>query len=328
MVHLYIRELMSNNPLCVDCHASLYDVVVLMHEQVHSCILITRGRQLVGVITERDMVKALSEVMITCPTRELCVTDFMASPPVTIDIDASLYEALVITQAHHIRHLPVVDKNGQLVGLLTQADIAQAHFHAIERQRDIIEHEIKIRTRELEEANEELKALTLTDGLLDIGNRRSMEVDIQYTHVNALRHHQHYSLVLLDVDCFKLYNDHYGHQAGDEALKNVVDCIQRALRSSDRLYRYGGEELLVLLPKTSLDTAPGVVEAALQVLRDFKLPHSESAFGVVTLSAGIASVSGDDKRLEWQQVVEQADKWLYQAKEQGRNQVCWHIKRC
>ena len=327
MEHIYIRDLMSAVPLCVDSHTSLSDVVKLMHEQVHSCIVIIDndgdGDYPVGIITERDMVKVLSEMLVTCPTRELCVTDFMATQPICVSDDSTLYEALVLTQARHIRHLPVVDSDDKLVGLLTQSDIAHAHFLAIEKQREIIEQQIKERTRELEEANSELKALTLTDGLLDIGNRRSMEVDLQFTHANAQRYKRPYSLVLLDVDCFKLYNDHYGHQAGDVALKSVVEAVQKGMRSADRLYRYGGEELLLLLPETNIEGAPVVTERVLQALRDMNMPHCKSAHNMVTLSGGIACVNGNAPKVEWQQVVEEADRWLYQAKEQGRNRACW-----
>lgn len=323
MEHIYIRDLMTENPLCVDSHTTLNSVVKLMHEEVHSCIVIIDEEHPIGIITERDMVKVLSEMLITCPTRELYVTDFMASPPVCINIEATLYEALVITQGRHIRHLPVVDENDTLVGLLTQADIAEAHFHAIEKQRDIIEHQIKERTRELEDANSELKALTLTDGLLGIGNRRSMEVDLQFTHANSQRYKRPYSLVLLDVDCFKLYNDHYGHQAGDSALKAVADAVQKGIRSSDRLYRYGGEELLLLLPETTLEGAPVVVERVLQTLRDSHIPHTHSPYSILTLSAGISCADGIIPQGDGLKVVEEADRFLYQAKELGRDRVCW-----
>lgn len=324
MEHLYIRDLMTTDFKCVSSQTSLDEVVKIMHDQVHSCIIITDcdGGAPVGIITERDMVKVLSELLITCPTRALMVTDFMVAEPICINDDATLYEALVITQARHIRHLPVIDENEKLVGLLTQVNIAHAHFQAIEKQRDIIEHQIKVRTRELEEANNELKALTLTDGLLDIGNRRSMEVDLQFTHANARRYKRTYCLVLLDVDCFKLYNDHYGHQAGDGALKAVTESVQQALRSADRLYRYGGEELLLLLPETELRGAEVVVERALQSLRDASLEHCKSPYRILTLSAGIASVNGSGIKNEWQQVVVEADQRLYQAKEEGRNRAC------
>lgn len=316
-MHLNISDLMTANPPCVDANSCLHEVAVLMRENKLSCLVITHNKQPIGVITERDMVRVLTEVMVSCSTRPLKVSDFMTPEPICLHRSASLYEALVIIQARHIRHLPVVDDQDQLVGLLTQADIADAHFQAIEYQRDIIEHQIRERTRELEAANAELKALTLTDGLLEIGNRRSMEVDIQYTHKNALRYNHPYSLALLDVDCFKLYNDHYGHGAGDNALKAVTNSVRKNIRTTDRLYRYGGEELLLLLPETPLELAPEVLERILKGLREEGLPHCKSQHEIVTLSAGFCV--GDQSSNSWQEVVETADQWLYKAKESGRN---------
>lgn len=321
MQHIYIRELMSPSVKSVDASATLDAVIRLMHNHVYSCMVITENHKPVGIITERDMIKVLSELLIMCPTRRFYVSDFMSSPPVCINEDATLYEALVITQARNIRHLPVVNAEEELVGVLTYADMARAHFNAIEKQRDIIEHQINERTRELIEANEELKALSLQDSLLGIGNRRSMEVDVQFTHVNALRYKRTYSLGLLDVDYFKKYNDHYGHQCGDEALRMVVDAVKSTVRSSDRLYRYGGEELLLLLPEAPLQAAVKVCERALQKLFAKGLPHAASPYQAVTLSAGVAGVDGRQK-CTWEAVVAEADKWLYEAKGQGRNRVC------
>ncbi len=325
MNHIYIHEMMTSNVDSVDVSTSLDDVVNLMCQKTRSCMVVTeqiddRGHP-VGIITERDMVRLLAEHLAEQDETVIhSISEYMSSPPVCINQSAVLYEALVITQTRNIRHLPVIDDDENLVGILTQGDIARAHFHAIEKQRDIIEHQIKERTRELMEANEELKALSLQDSLLGIGNRRSMEVDVQFTHANASRYGRPYSIALLDVDCFKLYNDHYGHQAGDDALKQVTNAVSEVLRSSDRLYRYGGEELLLLLPETPVVDATHVVERILDNLRSKNIPHSKSPHGRLTLSAGISSDTGGTKTC-WSDVVTEADEWLYSAKESGRDQL-------
>jgi diguanylate cyclase (GGDEF)-like protein len=329
MNHIYIHEMMTPNVDSVDVSASLDDVVNLMCQKTRSCMVVTeqvdgRGHP-VGIITERDMVRLLAEHLADMDNKEEqtaihSISEYMSSPPICINQSAVLYEALVITQTRNIRHLPVIDDDENLVGILTQGDIARAHFHAIEKQRDIIEHQIKERTRELMEANEELKALSLQDSLLGIGNRRSMEVDVQFTHANASRYGRPYSIALLDVDCFKLYNDHYGHQAGDDALIQVTNAVSEVLRSSDRLYRYGGEELLLLLPETPVLDATHVVERVLENLRAKNVPHCKSPHGRLTLSAGISSDTEGTKTC-WSDVVTEADEWLYSAKESGRDQL-------
>lgn len=325
MNHIYIHEMMTSRVDSVDVATCLSDVVSSMCEKTRSCMVVTeqingRGHP-VGIITERDMVRLLAEhLQEQNQTVIHSISEYMSSPPICINQNAVLYEALVITQTRNIRHLPVVDDDENLVGILTQGDIARAHFRAIEKQRDIIEHQIKERTRELLEANEELKALSLQDSLLGIGNRRSMEVDVQFTHANASRYKRPYSIALLDVDCFKLYNDHYGHQAGDNALVQVTDAVSEVLRSSDRLYRYGGEELLLLLPETPVKDATYVVNRVLENLRSKNIPHCKSPHGRLTLSAGISS-DCEGTKVCWSDVVAEADEWLYSAKESGRDQL-------
>ncbi len=310
---------------------SLEVVIKQMSEQGRSCVVIVHGKKPVGIITERDLVKILAQSLSIYPTRSFVAADFMTASPICIQHTAGLFEALVITRSCRIRHLPVIDDKDELVGILSQGDIAGAHFQAIEQQRqiieeqrEIIERQIQSRTSELTKANQELKALSLQDALMGIGNRRAMEVDVQYPHSNAIRKERPYCVALLDVDYFKKYNDHYGHQAGDEALKQLADTTQGSIRSTDRLYRYGGEELLLLLPETELDAAKEVVGRVLSSLEQAAIEHVESPLGHLTISAGISAMtdftSGNDG---WQQYLQQADERLYAAKSEGRNRVCW-----
>ncbi len=325
---------MRTQGYCADIDTPLQEVVAMMQCGDCSGIVLVEGGRPVGIVTERDIVDVLAKQLSSPVAGELYVRDFMATPPICVNQTADFYQAIVITQSHKIRHLPVVDDDYQLVGFITQTDIARTHYEAIEQQREVIEAQIQQRTRELVEANEELKALSLTDSLLKVGNRRAMEVDLHYTHDNSLRYNQPYSVALLDVDYFKRYNDHYGHQAGDEALLAVVEEIQSCMRSGDRLYRYGGEELLLLLPGMSMDGAPQVLERIVESVSRRAIPHRQSAHGVVTLSAGVAGVDRcqqGGRQVDqpecppagWQGLVEEADQRLYRAKGCGRNSVHW-----
>ncbi|MGI1679728.1 MAG: diguanylate cyclase [Cellvibrionaceae bacterium] len=324
MNQIYIRELMTTDVTCVDVGASLDDVIALMHKHTHSCIVIINEKNPVGIITERDLVKILAEVLVSGTKEIMYVKDFMSSPPACLSEHASLYEALVVTQSRKIRHIPIVNKDNVLVGLITQSDIAKAHFMAIEKQREAIEQHIRNRTHELTKANEQLKALALQDGLLGIGNRRAMEVDIHFTHVNAVRYSHPYALALIDVDHFKKYNDQYGHQAGDAALKQLADNIKKTIRCGDRLYRYGGEEFLILMPETALFEAVDAINRVLENVHKAHIAHEETEYGCVTLSAGIASLNEANSE-DWKSMVEEADRYLYQAKELGRNNTCWSM---
>jgi diguanylate cyclase (GGDEF)-like protein len=193
----------------------------------------------------------------------------------------------------------------------------------IELQRTLIDRAIRDRTEELEVANRELESLSMEDTLLGIGNRRAMEVDMEHTHSLATRHQRGYVAVLLDVDHFKLYNDYYGHMAGDKALQRVTAVILSAVRKSDRLYRYGGEEFLLLLPDTAARGGRTLTKRLVDKLHAAGLEHVMSPYNVVTISAGLSDYQADaaSRHHTWQDIVQKADQALYQAKEKGRNRV-------
>ena len=323
MHNIILRELMSPDVVSVHVSATLADVLALMRKHIYSCIVVLADNNPVGIITERDLVKVLAEQLTQTQSQNYGVKDIMSQPVVCIHEMSTLYEALVVTQSRSIRHLPVVDDKNWLVGMITQSDIARAHFISVERQRETIEQEIRDRTKHVVNANETLKTLALQDSLLGIGNRRAMEVDVHFTHANAVRYARLYCCALIDVDLFKVYNDCYGHQAGDDILRQVSDSIKSSLRCSDRLYRYGGEEFLALMPETTLFEAVQAIYRVTENLERLQLPHKKSPHGVISISVGIAC---SERKNSWKEVVKEADKYLYDAKDMGRNQVCWNVE--
>jgi diguanylate cyclase (GGDEF)-like protein len=293
-----------------------------MHSQQVSCLVVVDGRQPLGVVSEKDLVQILGDLLEDRCSKTIRAEEFMSVPPVIVQETTTLFDALVLTQSRNIRHLPVVDDKGTLSGILSYANLAYAYEHIIELQRLIIEQESHVEARRLQEANEQLKALSMEDGLLCIGNRRAMEVDLAYTHNAAIRYQRPYSVVLFDVDFFKLYNDCYGHQAGDEALKLIVEHIRHAIRRADRLYRYGGEELLLLLPETATGGAEILANRIVRDLAERNIPHAKSEFHVLTISGGIGVPDLEkEKSADWRSVIERADRSLYRAKNDGRCRV-------
>ena len=322
MKEIPITSLMTSGVDMMTPDTCLKKVVRKMRDNRHSCVIIGENSVPTGIVTERDLVKMLDKMMTDASMPEHQVDEIMAREPHTVHIDQSLFDALAITRAEKIRHLPVVDNEDKLVGLLTQTDLANAHFHVIEMQREIIERAIESETGELREANEQLHALSMEDALLSIGNRRAMEVDMDHTHAVMQRYKHPYTVALIDIDHFKLYNDHYGHLDGDECLKQVSQTLEETIRKSDRLYRYGGEEFLLLLPDTEPGGATILANRLVEDLYAAAIPHCKSPYKVVTISIGIASCSAVDcANSSWKDVVENADKLLYQAKSCGRNQV-------
>jgi diguanylate cyclase (GGDEF)-like protein len=185
-----------------------------------------------------------------------------------------------------------------------------------------LEIEVSKRTAELEQSNRELLRLAMLDGLTMIPNRRHFDsyIEEQWTLLSQLQ--QPLSLIVLDVDCFKLYNDHYGHLAGDDCLKQVAQAIDRALqRPTDIVARFGGEEFAVVLPLTTTQGAQQVAQSIAREIDNLQLSHAYSLVGDrITLSQGISSMI-PSTQFSLKTLIATADLALYQAKQKGRNQV-------
>jgi len=176
---------------------------------------------------------------------------------------------------------------------------------------------------ELTQANRELQRLVNLDGLTGIANRRCFDATLQQEWLRLRRYQMPLSLILCDVDCFKAYNDCYGHLAGDDCLRQVAQTLAGACqRSADLVARYGGEEFVLLLPATDTAGAICLIETIQTQLQQVALPHSHSAIADhITISAGIATLIPSGLQ-EPSQLIEYADEALYQAKSQGRNRYC------
>lgn len=187
-----------------------------------------------------------------------------------------------------------------------------------------LEQKVAERTRELEAANTRLSALSNTDGLTGIANRRRFDEVFQHEWNRARRTGSPLSVALLDVDWFKKYNDHYGHQAGDDCLRKVARVMaDTACRAGDLAARYGGEEFVLLAPATDSQAALSLATRIRQQLEQQAIPHALSPYGHVSASIGVATFVPTNETQEDspKQLLIRADAALYQAKEQGRNRV-------
>ncbi|MDL2238212.1 GGDEF domain-containing protein [Christensenellaceae bacterium OttesenSCG-928-K19] len=174
----------------------------------------------------------------------------------------------------------------------------------------------------LMEANGKLRQLSVTDPLTGLKNRRAFYDYISKVWDEGKRNGGEITVVMLDIDNFKKYNDNYGHQKGDECIVAIANCIQSFFkRSIDMVARYGGEEFIVLLPHTQHCNAVAISEEVRQAVYGLKIRHEYVDEGYVTLSAGVASgVPGIDDQYEG--LIIKADEALYAAKNSGRNRVC------
>ena len=159
-----------------------------------------------------------------------------------------------------------------------------------------------------------------TDPLTKLLNRRKLAEDLELLHVRSERYKYPYSLALCDIDVFKDYNDVYGHQAGDQVLESVATTLTKASRQGDSLYRYGGEEFLIVLPNQAAAEAQIAVERFRAAVEDLGIEHSASKRGTVTISAGVSTfVPGSGESTY--RLLRRADTALYAAKAAGRNCV-------
>jgi len=199
----------------------------------------------------------------------------------------------------------VVRKNGvttELVGFIF--DISE---------RKIMEDKLII-------LNKKLEQLSFQDGLTSIANRRSFDQTLTTEWQHARRNQQPISLIIADIDCFKTYNDYYGHLQGDDCLVKVAHALSQApMRVTDLVARYGGEEFVILLPNTTATAALEIAERCRNIVFTQKIEHAMSSVSnVVTVSVGVSTIT-PTMDTEQSLLFAKADKMLYQAKENGRN---------
>ena len=176
--------------------------------------------------------------------------------------------------------------------------------------------------RELTEAYHEAKVHASIDPTTGLANRRTFDRELAREWRRAMREGVHLALLIIDVDHFKQYNDHYGHPAGDACLRAVATVLAKGpLRASDLVARYGGEEFVVLLPRAGVRGAELMANTLRRNVIDTMLPHIGTLAGVITVSAGVAAVQPKEGISE-SVLVQLADDALYQAKRGGRNRVC------
>lgn len=175
---------------------------------------------------------------------------------------------------------------------------------------------------ELKRYRDFLEELSTTDGLTGIPNRRRFDAGLEQEWRRARRSSSPLALIMFDVDYFKAFNDHYGHLAGDDCLRDVARVLASVpRRPADLIARYGGEEFVCLLPQTDEEGARLVAERVRLGVEARAIPHCRSrASGFVTVSAGAVSMMPDSAQLP-EVLVQNADARLYQAKEMGRNRV-------
>ena len=268
------------------------------------------------------------------------VGEVAASGRAMVINDARLYPNFVETQSGTLAELcvPIVHR-GEVVGLLNAESPRMAAFaeqlafgEAIARQvAGVIAHarlfeRLTETSRALEEANRALEQLSLRDPLTGLANRRHFDAVLDLEWRRLARSHEPLSLLVVDVDHFKDYNDFHGHPAGDECLRRIAGVLHSsAQRAGELVARTGGEEFTVILPARDAHAADTLAESMRQRVVDLGIPRYEAGGPPVTISIGLATCV-PDREHEPHRLVQEADRGVYQAKRDGRNRVAVAIR--
>jgi diguanylate cyclase (GGDEF)-like protein len=294
-------------------------------------IILMDDGEFIGMISRRRFLEHLSkpyglELFLQRPLTSLyrfAQTEIVLVPSTLLIVEAArqslsrsgelLYEPIVVQ---------VAPKDYRLLDV-HQLLIAQSKIHELATQ-------LLLQTRlELETANQQLHHLARLDELTQLANRRRFDEYLNIEWRRLAREQAPLCLMMCDIDFFKLYNDTYGHSAGDDCLRQVADALRKAVkRPADLVARYGGEEFAVILPNTDTKGGLQVAEHIRENVRNLQLFHGKSPIGcTVTLSCGISSVipHAHDSPA---QLIDTADQALYQAKAAGRNQIIAQIYKC
>jgi diguanylate cyclase (GGDEF)-like protein len=288
-------------------------------------------------------VRAMKLEPVLAETGERALDLFMAAPPALVLLDVMMpgidgYETarrmraalpdtwvpiLFLSSSEYDQDLERAIESGGDDYLVkpVSAVVLSAKIRALQRLDKMHQKLLEI-SSELSSANQRLETLSNQDALTGVANRRAFDSRLALYFAEAARRKEPLSVVLCDVDHFKAYNDHYGHPAGDECLKQVGGALARnCKRTTDFAARYGGEEFALVLPDTAPEGALQVVQAVRSEIATLAIAHEGSRTArVVTFSAGIATYApGRDRSME--SLVTRADAALYRAKELGRNRV-------
>jgi len=210
-----------------------------------------------------------------------------------------------------------------LEDISTSIELVRRAFdkYKLNKEKKQLLADLQRKTVELEETNESIKEMASKDGLTGLYNQRHFKEVIANELQRAKRHKRLFSLIFLDVDYFKHYNDTNEHLLGDEVLKTIGQLIKARIRNSDIPARYGGEEFIILLPETALEPATKLAEEIRIIIEKHAFPNSAAQpNGKLTISLGVAEYPRDGEDVTT--LLQHVDEAMYRAKETGKNKVC------
>lgn len=273
-------------------------------------VIIVENAKPIGILTTKDIMRLIKYKK----NLDLPVHTYMSQPIDTIKNTSSIKEALDFIKEKHYKRVVVVDDNGDLSGIISQKELISLTYSKWAILMKEYHEELNEINTILEHKNKEYEAMASTDSLTGLYNRKKFTELYKSSYKTMTQRNNNMSMIMLDIDFFKKVNDTHGHNSGDNVLIQVSHAILKALRDTDIVSRWGGEEFLVLLPATDLDNAAYLAEKIRSNIQELKIDR----VGHITASLGVSQVNKGDKMDD---IIDRVDKALYLAKNSGRNIV-------
>jgi diguanylate cyclase (GGDEF)-like protein len=286
------------------------EIFRIMESYHHDAVIVVEKRKPIGIITTKDILHLLKRGV----DMEKPIVFYMTTPVITISQNFTLNKALQLVQSRDFKRIVMVDDNGFLVGSLNQKELISIAYTRWVRMISSYQENLRRMNRKLEQKSKKFEKIAAIDPLTGLYNRMKFfdlflsEYMVMIQRDNAL------SLLMIDLDHFKLVNDKYCHNMGDKVLVEVSSLLLRVLRNVDVVCRWGGEEFIVLLPAACRKDALVIAEKIRNAIEKLEIDGQLH----ITASIGLAEVKEGDMLYD---VVERADKALYKAKILGRNRV-------
>ncbi len=334
-----IEHWITPHPAVVDAAESLVEAVHIMTEKRIGAILVTKKDKLLGIFTERDLLRLFSKSTDEDFKKHLeqSIRNFMTETPVCAQATDDYNTVYTKMKTHNVRHIPILDGE-RLVGIVSMRDLIHFYQNKLETAFNDARQEIKELKKLATASNsdkidtlirevQKYRELSLTDDLTGLFNKRYFQIRLIEEVSRAKRSSYALSLIFCDIDFFKRINDRFGHHTGDQVLHTTAQILSGAidqlniisrLRKSDIIARYGGEEFVIILPETNKRGAVVAAERLRVEMENYKF-RLDGEDVHISMSFGVAELDPEDK--DHTEIIKNADYAMYKAKNSGRNRV-------
>jgi len=296
-----IEDVMVRSVLTAKTTDTVYTISEALNRHRIGAIVITDSSETpIGIVTERDIIKALISYKEDTINKQ--AGDIMSSPLLTLEPNEDIESAAILMALNRIRRIPITENN-KLVGLISYRDITNAlrkSYHVLQEEKETL----------ADRANK--------DSLTGLFNKGYITEQLKYQFELAKRSNNPMAVIMLDIDHFKKVNDTYGHQCGDEVLKQIAEILREKSRAINIVGRYGGEEFIIIGPIGDHKSSLYLAERLRSIIEKTKFECLKKTI-TLTISAGVAI--WNPKIENESHLVKLADEALYTAKRSGRNQV-------